>query len=279
MWDERLPRAIASVSVQKLRERPVRVKGATITLSLAIRCGANLLPLKGLIYAIAHARASRHVVHTRKENAQIALRRMAKYMSVLTAMANDLQKMKEVDGKDLYEALRAAVLAYVDMFYQMEEEQRNSFLTSCSSHQGRKITHEQNLLLIPAIMASRGEPKHAVAAYLTNALYKVPFRVLYHSSKAAMHIELLQQAMGLKSAPEQLVKRFSASLANVEKCMIMIDNGKIEPEIDEVLKQEFVDEAVHFSQATDMKIADFISEKVMPNAFTDRLAKRIVRRL
>ncbi len=194
-------------------------------------------------------------------------------------MATDLQKMREIEGDEFYAAIKAATFAYVDVFYHLDNHQRDSFITSCSGHHGKKIAHEQNLLLIPAIMASRGESKADVTNYLSCAMYRVPFRVLFHSSKAAMHIELLQQAMGLKSSPDSHLKRFSTTLANMEKCMNQIEEGKVNPEIDEVLKQEFVDEAVYISQNTDMKIADFISEKIMPSAFTDRLARRIIRRL
>jgi hypothetical protein len=94
-----------------------------------------------------------------------------------------------------------------------------------------------------------------------------------------VHIELLQQAMGIKDAPDGPIKRFSNALASMDNLMQRIEAGDLNPEIDEEAKGKFVDEAVLLSQSTDMKVADFISEKIMPNAFTDRLAKKIIRKL
>lgn len=248
---------------------------------MAIRCGANLLPVKGLLYAMAHAKASRFVTGSSKQDVQISVRKLAKYIQELTDLAVDLQKMQEVSGSSLHREIRLAVMAYVNLFYNMDESQRSSYLESCIGHSGRKkkIPHEQNLLLIPALMASRGEARNDVTNFLSNAIYKIPFRVLYHSSKAAIHIELFQQAAGLKAAPDKEIERFSGLLEKVAGKMDGIEEGKVQPEEDEELKREFIDEAVHISHSTEMKIADFMSEKIMPNAFTDRMARRIIRRL
>ena len=265
--------------MQKLKTRNEKSKSAARALSLAIRCGANLLPLKGLLYAMAHAKASRHVTGSSKEQVRISLRRLNRQMKELAMLADDLQSMKDISGEELHKGIKRATATYVELFYNLNNDDRDSYLTSCSGHNSKKIANEQNLLLIPALMASRGESKDEITDFLSNNIYKIPFRVLYHSSKAAVHIELLEQAMGIKNAPEALIKNFSNALGNMVKCMDAIEQGSISPVADESLKQEFVDEAVLLSQQTDMKIADFISEKVMPSAFTDRMARRIVRKI
>lgn len=267
--------------MQKTKSRPERARttSASRTLSLAIRCGANLLPVKGLLYAMAHASSSRHVTNSSKASGAGTVRKMSKTAKELAGLATDLQKMREVTGSDLYRQIKGATTAYVDLFYSMDTKERDMYLTSCFRHHSKKITDEQNLLLIPAIMASRGEPKSSVTTFLTNAIYRIPFRVLYHSSKAAVHIELLEEAMGIKNSPDKAMQRFSEHLSRMDMRMQAIEDGTIRPEGDEALKEEFTNEAVLLSQSTDMKIADFISEKIMPNAFTDRLAKRIIRKL
>ena len=246
---------------------------------MAIKCGANLLPIKGLLYAMAHAKASRHVTGASKEKARIALRRLSKQMKALMMLADDLQKLKEISGEELYREIKRATELYVDLFYSLEEHERDSYLSSCSGHNSKKIANEQNLLLIPAIMASRNEDQEQLSNFLSSNIYKIPFRVLYHASKAAIHIELLEQAMGIKNAPEAMVKGFSNALGNMVKCIESIEQGNIRPELDEAFKYDFIEEAVVLSQSTDMKIADFISEKVMPSAFSERMAKRIIRKV
>ncbi len=264
--------------MQKLKLK-ARDRTALKTLSLAIRCGANLLPVKGMLYAMSHAKASRYVTGSQKQEVHASLQRMGRYIRELSLLASDLQRMREVSGTTFHRQLRLATISYVNVFYSMDNAKRDSYLESCVGH-SRKIENEQNLLLIPAIMASRGEPKNDVIQFLSNNIYKIPFRVLYHSSKAAVHIELLEQAMGIKAAPEEEQMRdFSSTLGKLERRMQEIQEGGIKPEVDEALKQEFVEEAVDLSQTSEMKVAEFIGERVMPNAFTDRIAKRIVRKL
>ncbi len=246
---------------------------------MAIRCGANLLPVKGLLYAMAHAKSSRHVAGSSKHGSAAAVRKLSAQMKELSEFATALQRMRQFSGSELYKNIKLATVSYVDLFYALDTKDRDAFLASYAGSHGKKIAHEQNLLLIPAIMASRGEPKSQVTSFLIGAIYKIPFRVLYHSSKAAVHIELLQQAMGIKDTPDGPVKRFSDALARMDKVMSSIEEGELRPEVDEDFKEKFVDEAVLLSQSTSMNIADFISEKVMPHAFTDRLARRVIRRL
>ncbi len=268
--------------MQKTKSRPVsrsKSVSASRALSLAIRCGANLLPVKGLLYAMAHAKASRHVSGSSKKGTGESLRKLSRQIRELAEVATQLQKMEDMGGSELYKAIKLAVIAYVDLFYELTTKERDLFLSSCAGRHGKKISNEQNLLLIPAIMASRGEPKDEVTSFLIRAIYKIPFRVLYHSSKAAVHLELMQHAMGIKAAPEGPVKRFSDALARLAIVTQSIENGEPRPEYDEQLKENFVDEAVLLSQTTDMKVADFISEKIMPNAFTDRMARKIIRKL
>ena len=233
-----------------------------------------------MLYAMSHARASRYVTGSQKQEVHAALQRMGKYTRELSLLATDLQRMREVSGTAFHRQLRLATIAYVNVFYSMDNAKRDSYLESCVGHHTKKIANEQNLLLIPAIMASRGEPKNDVIQFLTNNIYKIPFRVLYHSSKAAVHIELLEQAMGIKAAPEEeQMRSFSETLGRLDRRMQEIADGTVKPEQDEVLKQEFIEEAIDLSQTSEMRVAEFMSEKIMPNAFTERIAKRMVRKL
>ncbi len=253
-----------------------RTKSVSRNVSASIKCGANLLPVKGLIYALSHARAK--CVKRGKENSSINVYKLARYIKELTDMARDLQRYQDVNPDILYRKLRGATIAYVNFFYALNDEEREVYLTTCNGITHKKIEREQNLLLIPAIMATKREPKAHVSKFLVNNIYKVPFRVLYHASKAAMHIELLEQAMGIKNAPDHLMKRFSGALSEIDTRMSAIEDGGIDPQMDEALKQRFIDEAVKLSEAADMRIADFISEKVSPNAINERTALRIARK-
>ncbi len=244
-----------------------------------IRCGANLLPVKGLIYALLHAKANEHIKRTKDPRARAGIQRLSRHIGELNKMSDDLQHMKDVDPMILYRSIKLAIAAYVNLFYNLTENERNNYLERCDGHTLKRIDREQNLLLLPAIMAERGEPKPSVAAFLVNNIYRIPFRVLYHASKASMHIELLEQAMGIKSAPAGLMKQFSDTLHEICDRMEDISDGVVDPQADEELKQRFIEEAVKLSDTADMRIADFITEKIMPNAFSEKVARKMVRNL
>ena len=84
--------------------------------------------------------------------------------------------------------------------------------------------------------------------------------------------------MGIKAAPDHMMRRFSSLLDRMERKMKEIEEGKINPMEDEMLKQMFIDEAIRLSNSADMKIAEFMNEKVMPNAFSHKVAHRMQRR-
>ncbi|MCL5430368.1 MAG: hypothetical protein M1504_02730 [Candidatus Marsarchaeota archaeon] len=263
--------------MQKQKSRGERRKASIITLVSAIRCGANLIPVKGLIYALSHAKANRHVAGSTRKAVKESVKNLNKSMKDLTTMSDDLRSMKDVTGVELNECIRSATASYVELFYALSIDERKQYLESSHSYT-KRVPREENLLLIPALMASKGEPKDNIIDFLSSNIYKMPFRVLYHASKAAVHIELLEQSMGIKSAPEPLLNGFSKALNNISDCMNQIEEGNVRPEYDEAIKYDFIEEAVTLSTTSDMKIADFISEKVMPSAFTERMARRIIRK-
>ena len=263
--------------MQKLKTKVEKSKSVSSITPKAIRSGANLLPVKGLIFAMAYAVINDHVSRSRSSEVAASMQKVSKQLKELMKLANDLQGAKDVSSIALYQSMKHSIAAYVGLFYALEHSTRDAYVENANGP-SKRMKKEQNLLLIPAVMASQGEDKSEVAAYLTRNMYKVPFRVLYHSSKAAMHIELFEQAMGIKTAPDHMVKRFSSVLDRMEKKMKEIDNGRINPIEDEMLKNMFVTEAIHMSNNTDMKLAEFISEKVMPNTFNSKVANRIQRR-
>lgn len=247
--------------MQKLKAKIEKTKSASALNSKSIRSGANLLPIKGLIFAMAYAMINDHVSRSRSKDVASSMQRVSKYLKELMKLANELQRSGDVSSTALYASIRHAIIAYVSLFYALEHSTRNAYVDNANGA-SKRHGKEQNLLMIPAVMAANGEDKTDVTDYLVRNMYKVPFRVLYHSSKAAMHIELLEQAMGIKAAPDHMMKRFSSVLDRMEKKMKEIEDGKIDPEEDEKLKAMFIEEAIRLSNSADMKVAEFISEKV-----------------
>ena len=220
---------------------------------------ANLLPLRSLIYALSYTKYKVGMV----DHIGAYARRLAPQVRILNSVAKSLGTANEINPDSLYRSIEGSVTPYVEMFYALEKEKREAYLNSLDGYAKPKhIRPEQNLLLVPALMAERGIPKEEVVSGLSRALYKAPFKALYDSSKAALHIALLEESMAIKKVPDRMLKDFSGSLTMLKSVIERIEEGEIEPHEDEKVKRRFISEAVAFSEASDVWVADFICERL-----------------
>ncbi len=216
--------------MEKTRLRPrLRSKG----LSLEIRSKANAIPLKSLIYAIKHATLK--LSKKRNSNSSLYSYRLATHARELSRMVDNLKLSSNIDPEAHSKIIRASARLYVDLFYALSQDERKVYIQSFSGKSTR-IRPESNLLMIPALMAEFNQPKEEVAQTLHYALYRMPFRILYDSSKSALHLALLEQNMAIKSVPYEVVEQFSQSMAGLGSTMKAIEGGSINPNDDEDAK-------------------------------------------
>ena len=76
-------------------------------------------------------------------------------------------------------------------------------------------------------MAELKLPKEDASKGLFYSLYKMPFKVLFESSKSALHVALLEQNMAIRTVPYDTVESFSKSLSKLETRMNAIGKGTI----------------------------------------------------
>jgi hypothetical protein len=244
-------------------------------LTTEIRFRANILPLKAMVYATAHARQK--VCMGRNSNGALYVPRLTAQIRDLGNNINSLNSGARQQGPQLPDqqpedenpdrhskSIESAVRTYVDLFYSISKEERKGYIESFTTGKGRrtKISNERNLLVIPALMAELKQPKEEVSKGLFYSLYKMPFRVLYDSSKAALHVENFLNNMALKDLQYETVERFSKSMSRLETRMKAIEKGTISPAEDEHLKVDFIDKAIEFSKATDINVVDIIGQRV-----------------
>ncbi len=265
--------------MQKFKVENFKVSDKFKKLSTAIRSGANLLSVLSLIYSMQYVKKSKYVAGTSNPITRMKMQEMTKKMDSLKTFAKKLQKMDEVSGDEFYNNIYDGVSVYTDLFYNMNADTINNYIINAEGHTLMNINRENNMLILPAIMALRNEQKTDIINFITNHLYKVPFKVLYHSSKAALHVELLEQSMGVKNVPIDITNNINNLLNILNDKTIEIERGNINPIQDEYLKIKFLDSIINVSHNTDMRIPEFISEKIMPNAFIERMARKLMRRL
>ncbi len=259
--------------LEKTRSRPrLRGKG----LSLEIRCKANILPLKSLLYVIAHA--NKYVVKPKNSNASLYVHRLTAQMREIGAMANTLNGSGDINPDDHSSGIESAINAYVNLFYTATKDERKSYIESFNNGKKTKIKPERNLLIVPALMAELNQSKEEVSKGLFYYLYKMPFKILYDSSKSALHVALLEQNMAIRTVPYDTMEKFSQSMSKLESRIKSVEKGNIMPQDDEDTKADFIEKAIEFSKVTEINIIDLISERVGTESAIRTRMHRIMRR-
>ncbi|MGC8694358.1 MAG: hypothetical protein ACP5RI_01945 [Candidatus Micrarchaeia archaeon] len=264
--------------MQKLKNENYKINFRFKKLSTAIRNGSNLLSILSLIYSMQHAKKSNFITGTSNSVTRMKMQEMTKKIDSLKNVAKKLQNMEEISGEEFYNNLYEGSQTYVNLFYNMDADTISKYIINTEGHTIVNINKENNLLILPAIMALNNENKTDVINFISNHLYKVPFKVLYHSTNAALQVELLEQSMGVKSIPIEITNNINNLLNIINDKTKEIEKGNINPSQDEYLKIKFLDSIINVSYNTDMKISEFISEKIMPNKFIERMARKIIRK-
>ena len=237
-----------------------------------------MLPVKGLLYAISHAIGDPEVkAASRDDAARRRVNGLSRQMPRLYLLASGYNDDKD-DPSELLGTITSATRSYVNLFYAMQRRHRQAYIERHYDGIGRRVKPESNLLLMPAIMAQDGERRSQAYSTIINGLYSMPARFLYTKSKAALKVELLQQGMGLKGAKDSALSRLSLSMERIQAQIDRIASGEINPENDEMVKELFVKEVVAVSEAEDMSIAEFVSDRLSNGSISFRTALRMVRK-
>lgn len=264
----------------------IRSKG----LALEIRCKANILPLKAALYAIAHARQK--ACKPRNSNSTLYIPRLTSQMRELAASidafnAHARQPMRlaqsepqvDPDDPDMHSAgIESSMRTYVDFFYTINKAERKSYMESFGSAKGARISADRNLLLIPALMAELGQPKEEVSRGLFYHLYRMPFKVLYDSSKSALHVGNLLNNMAIRSVEYDTIDNFSKSMSRLEARIKTIEKGNVKPQEDERIKADFIERAISFSKVTDINVIDVMTQRVGTESAIQARMQRMIRR-
>ena len=224
-----------------------------------IRCRANLMPFRSLLYATSFAMLKAPKRNGARTAPAIAM--LSDSMKVLNIHATRLYEHSDPDPYSMADALKNGIGAYVDLFYAMNPEQVRNYMNVVGKSKFR-IRINNNLLYIPAMMSEIGEDAKIVKDALYNHIYAMPFKMLYSSSRAALSILLLERGMAVSEVSYDSINRFSAYVASMDARIQEISNGKINPISDEELKSEFISHAVSISEETDINVAEIISQKV-----------------
>lgn len=263
------------------KSKPATLKSSMFKASpKEIRSKANALPLKSMMYAISHALSDPTVKQVAASgNTKRRASVLSRHLSSLDRLVLYLGNSSDIDPNQMYGTITSAAHSYVNLFYSMKPSSRNAYIEEHSSSAlSKRIKPENNLLVLPAIMASRRARRSSVHSIIVRNLHAMPLRFLYSKTKAAMRVELLEQAMGIKGARESALAGFSASMKNIEALLDGMADGEMNPASDERAKDMFVNHIVDISESEEMRIAEYISEKLSTSNVSFKIARRIIRK-
>ncbi|MDE1857076.1 MAG: hypothetical protein KGH98_03255 [Candidatus Micrarchaeota archaeon] len=263
------------------KTRPVHISRSTArTRFLEIKCGFTMMPLKSLSYAMQHAKSNREMrAVAKKGQIRICLDEINKSLKALTLNVYWLNRLNELGTDEVYRSIQKASASYVDLFYNMSRSECSAYIKSCEKAMyAGNVDPEDNLLLMPAIMSAHNRPKKDTVMRIAQSLYRMPFAMLYKHSKAAIRVELLQQAMGIKSTPQHVLKELSGSLNRVETLLNAMGPVRVDAQKDGDVMDGFINDVVSLSDSGEMKVAEVLTQKAMHTAVNHLVAKALIRR-
>jgi hypothetical protein len=234
------------------------------------------MPFQSMIYAISYVRLS---AKTKKGSRASSYRqKLLAHLNTLKVLAKLLQSSIEVDSTLSYMNTKSAVNNYVNLFYSMSNKERSGYIGAASARLLNGVKPENNLLLVPAMMASASKPKHTAISGIEIALYKKPFKLLYEASSSALQIMRFRQRTAIERSPEMATAEFSRSLAKLDSRIRAIEHGMINPESDESLKQEFIRSAIEFSASHGASALEVVSERLETRSVKSARMRKLIRK-
>lgn len=262
--------------MQKLKSRPAQRSRSDTLRARRVLSRVNLLSIKSMLFAIDYALKAAPTVFVReKEKVERDKRRLARHAKALHTLADSHYASHHVDPSESYRAIRTGITAYVNLFYDANPSELDLYIAECKvSGPGKRLRPEQNMLLIPALMASKGKPKSSAIAMLLSGVYSKPFKALYDSSKASLHMEFFKRSIAIANAPSASLDSFSQTLDRMSALIKSIDAQDIHPEEDDTSKEEFMEQLLKLNDETGVDTLSLLEEKLMPYESVNRRVMR-----
>lgn len=243
-----------------------RVRRASRSATISIRCKINRLPVKSMLYALLYItdRASRH--STGNPDAMESI-------SVLKAVSTKLRENGNMEAGELHRILDTTVSSYVDFYYSLNSSITKAVLRERHS----RLLNGENILTMPALMMANKVPKSIVASAIQHSLYKKPFVFLHSAISTSRRMESMRASMALKKSADFTMERLTYSLQELEKVMDSIDDGRVKPGEDESVKTAVIRDIVGLSEQYDAHTLSYINSKLDEISFNMSTAQRIVR--
>ena len=252
--------------------RAAERRGSKKALFSEITISARTMPVRSILFALQFSKKMlasdmRAMGKIDSEKSLRHQRRLSRALSRLRA------EDPEYGNEERDRAILLAVRHYVNMFYKLGPRQRSTY-SAMANRIFSRIKAENNLLIIPVEMASRGIERSRAIESIYEGVIEMPVRLLYDSCRVALDVELLQSKMGIKEVPEGPVSMIKESMG------ILYDNA-LSPgarsSSDEVM-DSFVNDVITASEEAGMVVPYFIAHRFSADSVMEESMRKMARK-
>jgi len=252
--------------ISKVERTSIRRKSKSVSTATISRLAnmSNLNSVKSILMAMQIAAKYAETVFSKNPKNYNRLKRIRLYSLRLNRLSNSLHTEKYIDPEELYRELRLASIAYVNLFYGASQSDRNAFLSSCMSDGlGRRVNSENNLILLPSILAANEVPVGKASFSILAGLHKKSFMAIKQAMKSAASMELFRNSSAIGSNSEN-IERINKSIYEIDGIISNMHGLMKNYEAIEAKKLELISEMCDIGESSGFPVDSVIESISAP---------------
>ena len=237
----------------------------------------NILPIKSLLFAISFLLSK--IDKAESEELQLNVTKTKRSIKQITTTINKLKLGDEIDPQEFGNIIDSAVSSYINLYYSLDNNMRNAITKEYGHYMGKSesLGRDENILVLPLKMFKKRYTKNNAITLTRKGLYKKPFKYLSDAMEASRRVESMQMKIGLKPQSDFGISKIYGHIKMIEKRILDIERSIINPEIDERLKNEIIEELAGLSATHKIHTITYINSKLDEGSLSSSSASRMLR--
>ena len=258
----KVTKRIGRVEHTSVKRRSRTISTATVTRLTNI---SNLNSIKSILMAMQIAVKYAETVFSANSKNRNRLKRIRLYSLRLNKISDLLHTEKYIDPEVLYRELRLASIAYVNLFYGASKADREAFMSSCMSDGlNRRINSENNLILLPSILAANDVPVGKASFSILAGLHRKSFIAIKQAMKSAVSMELFRNSAAIGGSNSDNLERLNRSIYEIDGIIGNMHGLMKNYEAVEAKKLELINEMCEIGESSGFPVDSVIESISAP---------------
>ncbi len=248
------------------------------SMSKDILAKVNMLPVKSLLYAISYLLSKMD----EKQSAEMTLHttKAKRSLRQVIAAIESMRSLTPISAQEFSTIIDSAVSSYINLYYSIDDNVRAAIMHDFghkSSARHESIGSDEHMLLLPLKMFKKRYTKSGVISLTRKGLYKKPLAYLHGAIEASRKVEMMQMRIGLKTQSAHSLSRIAEHIKMLDKRILEIEGGIINPEQDDEIKIRILDELAALAGSHQIQSINYINAKLDEVSFNGSTASRMLR--